>query len=220
MKEWTSQLAAASSSKPHLQPDPCFTLAEIIGWRNVQIGVMTADSGEKEQAPYDKNNSVSGIEDNNENAIAVEALFDAAQNCTQLLKENFPGSKLESPRDVASFKSMFTHTIQAWGYAILLDGSCGVHELLEITRLLDTVDLNGDESDEQAQHNLHLMGSVYAEIASQLYQIDSANEANQYFSANIADIETMIRDYEYVYGRHMFLCTTVVDDSHLCLSFT
>jgi len=105
----------------------------------------------------------------------------------------------------------FTHTIQAWGNAsrfsllyptsVSLDVSHGVSEVLKIAEVLDSK-ICGDESEEQSQHVLSLMGNVYAEIALQLHQIDSAvdsssEEANHvsYFCYELADVERMLRRY-------------------------
>jgi len=149
-------------------------------------------------------------------------VFAAAQNCTQFLEAILQDWKVggdESPQDAAALLLMFTHTIQAWGCAsrfsllhptssVSLDACHGVSELLKIARVFYSK-IYCDESDEYSQHVLSLTGEIYAEIASQLHQIDSAvdsssDEANtvSYFCDNIAHVERMLRDYEFYSRNH------------------
>jgi len=228
--EWNRQLVAMSASKPHLKPDLNFLSAQIIAWKNVQAGIMTRLGERKELSSSEDDLTSETVDSDNESKIRrdVETIFASAQSCKQLLEKFYP-NELNSTQDtnaLKAFTSMFTHTIQAWGCAsrvtllyptssVLLDTSHGVDEMLKIARLFDDK-LGADESEEEhAQHMLRLVGTSYAEIASQLYQIDSDvdSDAETRYESSISGrtiflekfshIERMLRDYDF-YSRKQF----------------
>lgn len=208
VREWTNQLEALSATKPGLKPDLHTLGGEIIAWKNVQAGrIARVEEEETSESRRNGENLINSSKD-------VELAFAAAQNCMQYLRDNFTElPQLGGPQDTAAMISMFRHTIESWGCAsrfalvhptksVSLDTSHGVHEMLKIARLFDAK-IDEDEPDEEhAQSTLRLMGESYAEIMSQLHQIDSAVDSDAettcYFSKEIPSVERMLRDYDFM----------------------
>jgi hypothetical protein len=155
-------------------------------------------------------------------------VFVAAQNCMEELKTVLTeGSKPKNSQDAEALKSMIGNTIKTWGcasrFALLhpttssasCDASHGVQEMLNIAKSVkdkagfDDDNKNDlDDDDEQAYFNFQLIGQSYAEIISQLHQIDSALESTAkkkeddtsssftFFSKEIAHVERMLNEFD------------------------
>ena len=222
VQEWIRQLAVLGESKPHLKADYDTLSAPIIAWRNVQAGVMNKLKEGKDASSGENMESSSQL------------IFTAAQNNTQLLNDMFMGASefLDSPTDATAFTRMFKDTIESWGCAsqssllcsqssVSFDASHGVNEMLKIAHLLDGKIEGNDSKKEHTHHMLQLMGESYAEIVSQLNQIDSLMNSDEkqhyqqiveglagnssdtcYFSQQIEEVEQMLRDFELHTQQH------------------
>jgi len=233
VQEWNKQLSLVCASKPHLKPDLDTLSAYVIAWKNVQAGMMArlVKNGESSSEA-----NIVSYSDESGNASRMlgdaDKIFAAARNCKHFLEETFSGwsksdDSIDIVADAMAFKTMFTHTIQAWGCAsrfallhptspVTLDTSRGIDEMLKIARLFDTK-IDADESEQNVQHILPLLGRSYAEIASEIYQIDSALDPDEgttcHFILKIAHIERMVRDYEFYYQKHFSQSSSFMSES-------
>ena len=206
VKEWVSQLSAFGETRPGLKPDLSTLSAQIIAWKNVQTGIIARVDGAQ-------NIGVSTESCPDQEDIGM--VYTCAQNCTQHLDEiinsNTLDELLNDQEDTDAMISMLTHTIDAWGCALRLalanptssvsrDSSQSVLEMLKMARYFDAKLLDEEQQDEEyAQKILEIMGNTYAEIISQLYQIDSAASVDSkdkasYFS--LGAVEKMLNDYD------------------------
>lgn len=213
VKEWNNQLMAVSESKPNLKPDLSTLSAQIIAWRNAQAGLKDK-LVEENQLISDQISNGSPFDSGKE----VETVFAAARNCSQYLSELFPnGIRLDSAQDAPAITSMLSHTIESWGCAsrfallhpsssLALDTSQSVDEMLKLAHLFDNT-FDSDESNEHAQHTLHLIGESFAELTSHLHAIDSAAKSDaaapSYFFAKFHHVERMLRDFEFYSRKHV-----------------
>ena len=230
VKEWIHQLSGLSATMPHLKPDLNIISAEIISWMNVQAGIIAkANQTKKSSLSSSSEGRLNGIsldsplQTSDENKVPqdVEMVFVAAKNCMQCL-QTVLSAQPERSQDIEALTSMVINTIQTWGYAsqfallhpatlsATLDTSYGVHEMLNVAKLVigrtESDDNKNDDifdDEERAYINFQLLGQSYAEIISQLHQIDSASEAPSmevssfsYFSREIAHVERILNEFD------------------------
>ncbi len=232
VKEWIHQLSRLSATMPHLKPDLNIISAEIISWMNVQAGIITKANQTKKSSISSSegllnDNALDSLpQTSGESQVPqdVEMVFVAAKNCTEQLQAILYAQP-ERSQDIEALTSMVVNTIQTWGYASRfallhpatssapLDTSYGVHGMLNVAKLVkdraesddNNNDIVDDDDEERAYFNIQLLGQSYAEIISQLHQVDSALEAPSkepsissfsYFSREIAHVERMLNEFD------------------------
>lgn len=202
VKEWIKQLTALGETKPHLKPDLNTQQAIILSWRNVQDAIISKTELSRLLTLSDGSGESSS--QSAKSKMLRDSLFTGAQHCMQHLMEVFPEEY--KCQDSAAMVSMLKNTVETWGRAVSYDPSHGVHELLEIARLFDSL-INAGEVDEgRARNTLRLMGETYAEIISQFHQIDSAPSSDGattcFMSSELPAVEKMVRDFDFYSRKH------------------
>jgi len=209
--EWINSLAQLGATKPHLKPDWNILSAQITAWRNVQAGLMTRLKEPAVESIFEKNSIDGGSVETTEERF--KTIFSLAQSCSQFLEvvHSDWSAYLDSPREEQAMVSMFTNTVKSWGCAsraALLcreksdscdDVSHCVDEMMKIARYFDA-DLDSEDKSDK-EDVLYSMRESFAEIISQLLQIDSAMVdsdimSTSYFFQEMAEVERMLRGYD------------------------
>jgi len=210
--------------------------ALFVAWMNVQAGII-AKSNQTKKLSSSSDGRLNGtsVDSSHQSSDVskvsqdVDMVFIAAQNCLEQLKTVLSeGNELEYSQDTVALNSMVGNTIKTWGcasrFALLhpttssasRDASHGVQEMLKISKIVkdragfDNVNNNDFDDDEQAYFNFQLIGQSYAEIISQLHQIDSvlvestvtkkkdgvSTSPTSFFSKEIAHVERMLNEFD------------------------
>ncbi|KAL3799537.1 hypothetical protein HJC23_008664 [Cyclotella cryptica] len=213
--EWLNQLTALSTAMPYLSPDINTLASKIIAWRRFQARTILTTIEEK------TNNT--SFANERDLSSEVDNAFQLARNCCNSLEEilsentNFAGLV-----DAEACAPIFVNCIAAFGDASRLakQGAIedpefslrlGVQDMIKVTRLFDSkldkaLQVSKGETGVN-KHTIQCIGEIYSEVASWLHHLDSTSTVNpghessiakmSIFGERIADIERMLRRYEY-----------------------
>jgi hypothetical protein len=216
VSEWVNQLTQLSFVMPNLGPDIDTLAAKVIVWRRCQIALLEQLS-QKALASTAENNIFATSDQD------IELAFQLARSCCKSLEEVLEKTNFAGLLDAEATAPMFTSCIAAWGDASRLaqqagikDGKfrplVGVRDMIKVACLFDSklekaVAVKRAENS-CGKHTIQCIGQIYSEVIAQLHQLDctsslahddedSVNTDASVFGERIADVERLLRLYEY-----------------------